>query len=424
MAPIQLKELKEHLQELLDKGFIRPTVLPWGVLVLFVQKKDVTIRMCIDYMQLNKVTIKKKYPLPRIDDLLDQLQGAREGRVISYALRQLKPHEKNYHVHDLELTVIVHALKIWRHYLYGVSCEVFTDHRSLQHLFKQKDLNLRQRRCLELLKDYDITILYHLGKANIVADALIRKVESMGSPAYLSVMERPLVLDVQALANRFVRLDISEPSRVLACVVSRSSLFECIKARQYNDPHLLVMKDTVQHGDAKEVNIRDDGFIPLAEFAYNNSLQSSIQIDPYEALYGRRYRSPVGWFDPGGARLLGTDLVCDALEKAKLIQESFHASQSRKKSYAGRKVRDVAYIVGEKTLPRFPPMKGVMRFGKKVKLIPQYICPFEVLERVREVAYKLALPPSLSGAQLVFYISMLRKCYGDPSHVWISARYN
>ncbi|XP_070024610.1 uncharacterized protein, partial [Nicotiana sylvestris] len=87
-----------------------------------------------------------------------------EGRVIAYASRQLKPHEKNYPVHDLELAAIVHALKIWRHYLYGVSCEVFTDHRSLQHLFKQKDLNLRQRRWLELLKDYDITILYHPGK--------------------------------------------------------------------------------------------------------------------------------------------------------------------------------------------------------------------------------------------------------------------
>ncbi|XP_070030156.1 uncharacterized protein [Nicotiana sylvestris] len=98
----------------------------------------------------------------------------------------------------------VHALKIWRHYLYGMTCEVFTDHRSLQHLFKQKDLNLRQRRWLELLKDYDITILYHPGKANVVADSLNRKTVSMGSLTYIQVGERPLVVDVQALANRFV----------------------------------------------------------------------------------------------------------------------------------------------------------------------------------------------------------------------------
>ncbi|XP_070040181.1 uncharacterized protein [Nicotiana tomentosiformis] len=98
-----------------------------------------------------------------------------EGRVIAYASRQLKPPEKNYPVYDLELAAIVHALNIWRHYLYGVSCEVCTDNCSLQHLFKHRDLNLRQRRWLELLKDYDITILYHPGKANVVADALSRK---------------------------------------------------------------------------------------------------------------------------------------------------------------------------------------------------------------------------------------------------------
>jgi len=139
-----------------------------------------------------------------------------DGRVIAYAMRQLKVHEKNYLVHDLELRAIVHALKIWRPYLYGVSCEVFTDHQSLQYLFKQKDLNLRQRRRLELLKDYDITILYHPGKANVVADALSRKVVSMGSLAYIPVGERPLAADVQALANQFVRLDVLEPSHVLA----------------------------------------------------------------------------------------------------------------------------------------------------------------------------------------------------------------
>ena len=94
-----------------------------------------------------------------------------------------------------------------------------------------------------------------------MADALSRKAESLGSLAYLPVAERPLALDVQALANQFVRMDISEPSRVLACVVSQSSLYDRIRERQYDDPHLLVLKDTVQHGDAKEVTIRDDGVL-------------------------------------------------------------------------------------------------------------------------------------------------------------------
>ncbi|KAH0761202.1 hypothetical protein KY290_017275 [Solanum tuberosum] len=103
--------------------------------------------------------------------------------VIAYTSRQLKVHEKNYSTHDLELAAIVFALKIWRHYLYGVHVHVFTDHKSLQYVFSQKELNLRHRRWLELLKDYDMSILYHPGKANVVVDALSRL--SMGSTAML-----------------------------------------------------------------------------------------------------------------------------------------------------------------------------------------------------------------------------------------------
>ena len=118
-------------------------------------------------------------------------------------------HERNYPTHDLELATIIFTLKIWRHYLYGVKCEVFTDHRSLQHVFTQKDLNLRQQRWMELLKDYDVTIQYHLGNAN-VADALSRKVVSMGSLACLSVTKRPLAKEIQILESKFMQLGISE----------------------------------------------------------------------------------------------------------------------------------------------------------------------------------------------------------------------
>ncbi|KAI3518336.1 hypothetical protein L1887_06953 [Cichorium endivia] len=97
------------------------------------------------------------------------------GRVIAYASRQLKPHEKAYPVHDLELAAVIFALKMWRHYLYGVRFQIFTDHKSLKYLFDQKELNMRQRRWMDLLKDYDCEILYHPGKANVVADALSRK---------------------------------------------------------------------------------------------------------------------------------------------------------------------------------------------------------------------------------------------------------
>ena len=98
-----------------------------------------------------------------------------EGRVVTYASWQLRPHEGNYPTHDLELAAVVHALKIWKHYLIGNHCEVYTDHKSLKYIFTQPDLNLRQRRWLELIKYYDRGIHYHPGKANVVADALSRK---------------------------------------------------------------------------------------------------------------------------------------------------------------------------------------------------------------------------------------------------------
>ncbi|XP_070014152.1 uncharacterized protein [Nicotiana sylvestris] len=119
------------------------------------------------------------------------------------------------------------------------------------------------RRWLEILKDYYITILYHPEKANVVADTLSRREERLGRLAYLPVAERPLTLDVQVLANQFVRFDISEPSRVLACVVFQSSLYNHIRERQYDDPHMLVLKYTVQHNDAKEVTIGDDGVLRM-----------------------------------------------------------------------------------------------------------------------------------------------------------------
>ncbi|XP_070025688.1 uncharacterized protein [Nicotiana sylvestris] len=292
-------------------------------------------------------------------------------------------------------------------------------------------LNLRQRRWLELLKDYDITILCHPGKANMVTDALSSKAESMDSLAFISAEERPLALDIQSLTNRLVRLDISEPSRVLACVVVQSSLMGEIKDRQFNNLHLAVLREMVLQGSAKEVSIGEDGatkmyhdlrkhywwwrmkkdiveyaarclnyqqvklwvivdrltksaqFIPVAttytseraiqselgthvelsiafhphtdgqskrtvqiledmfracvidfggqwdqflhlvKFAYNKSYQSIIEMDPFDTLYGRRCHSPIGWFEPGEAKLYSIDMVKNALEK-----QMYHANLS------------------------------------------------------------------------------------------------
>jgi ribonuclease HI len=100
-----------------------------------------------------------------------------DNRVIAYASQALRTHEQNYATHDLELAAVIHALKIWRHHLMGTKCNIYTNHKSLKYIFTQADLNMRQRHWLELIKDYDLEVHYHPGKANVVADALSRKAQ-------------------------------------------------------------------------------------------------------------------------------------------------------------------------------------------------------------------------------------------------------
>nr|GEY77615.1 putative reverse transcriptase domain-containing protein [Tanacetum cinerariifolium] len=139
LASSEMKELSEQLQELSDKGFIRPTSSPWGAPVLFIKKKDGSFRMCIDYRSKDFIVY-----CDSLHKGLGVILMKRE-KVIAYASQQLKIHEKNYTTHDLELGSVVFALKIWRHYLYGTKCTVFIDHKSLQHILDQKELNMRQR---------------------------------------------------------------------------------------------------------------------------------------------------------------------------------------------------------------------------------------------------------------------------------------
>nr|XP_033511685.1 uncharacterized protein LOC117276461 [Nicotiana tomentosiformis] len=191
----------------------------------------------------------------------------------------------------------------------------------------------------------------------MVADALSRKTKSTGSLEFIPAMERPLAMDVQALAYRLMRLVIFELSRVLACVVSQSSLFERIKGRVC---------------------------VP--------------NVDGLRELIFRR-------------------LIVHGILFIQVKYEHQKLGQSMQKSYADRKARDMAFMVGENVLLRALPMKGVMRFGKIGKLSPLYIGPFEVLERVDEVGYRLSLPPRFSGVHLMFHVSMLWKYYEDQSHV-------
>ncbi|XP_075108999.1 uncharacterized protein LOC107775271 [Nicotiana tabacum] len=466
----------------MDKGFIRPSVSPWGASVLFVRKKDGSLRMCIYYRQLNKVTIKNKYPLPRIDDLFDQLQGAQ-----CYSKIDLRSGYHQLKVKEVDIPKITSRTRyghfeflIWHHYLYGVHVDIFTDHKSLQYIFKQRELNLRQRRWLELLKDYDVDILYHLRKANIVADALSR--HSMGILAHVAADKRTM--------NR-----------------AEYSLVAEVKEKQFSDPYLLQLKEEIykhktrdfeQGGDDVKITDSAEGYaklyineivrlhgtplsiisyrgahftanfwkpfqkgldtrvnlstafhpqtdgqaestiqtledmlracvidfkgnldnhLPLIEFAYNNSYHSSIKMAPYKALYGRRCRSPIGWFEVGEAELLGPELVYQAMEKVKLIQWNLKTAQSRQKSYSDVRHRDLEIQVDDWVFLKVSLIKGVMRFGKKGRLSPRSIGLYRILRRIRQVDYELEFPQELATVHPVFHVSMLKKFMGDLSLV-------
>lgn len=140
--------------------------------------------------------------------------------------------------------------------------------------------------------------------------------------------------------------------------------------------------------------------LPLVEFAYNNSFQSSIGMTPYEALYRRQCRTPLCWDEVGERKIYGPELVQQTLEKVKLIRECLKTAQSQQKSYADRKRQDRTFEVGSKVFLKILPSKGVVHFGKKGKLLPRFISPFKILLRVGKVAYQLALPPKLSQVMM------------------------
>ena len=504
--------------------------------------------------------------------------------------------------------------------MYGVQCEIFTDHQSLKYLFTQKELNMRQRRWLELIKDYDLKISYHPGKANRVADALSRK--SAGpSMAMLVRQMQDLELEI-----------VDSTEALLAALVVQPTLLEDIRAGQEVDAELCRIREQVQEGKAGEFQVSSDGslryrdrlcvprdpvlknrvleeahhsrfsihpggtkmyrdlkekfwwygmkreiaeyvakcltcqqvkaehqrpsgllqplevpewkwdritmdfiqglprtrrgndsiwviidrltksahFLPvkttatleelarsydkevvrlhgvpqsivsdrdprftsrfwsayqramgtklnlstayhsqsdgqsertiqtledmlracaidfrgnwddyviLMEFSYNNSYHSSIGMAPFEALYGRKCRSPLYWDEVGERAVEGPDIVQATVEKIAVVRDRLKAAQDRQKSWADMKRKPLEFSVGEKVYLKVSPMKGIMRFGKSGKLSPRYVGPYEVIKRVGNLAYQLALPPELARIHDTFHVSQLRKYIPDPSHV-------
>ena len=159
-----------------------------------------------------------------------------------------------------------------------------------------------------------------------------------------------------------------------------------------------------------------DRHIPLVKFVYNNSFQSSIGMTPYEALYGRKCGTPMFWIELSEKKVIGPDLIQEIKEKVKMIRERLKVAANRQNSYANLKRKEIQYEIDEKMFLKVSLWKKVMRFGRKGKLNPRFIGPYEVIEKVGPVAYRLALPLELEKIYNVFHISILRRYRSDPSH--------
>ncbi|GJR28100.1 putative reverse transcriptase domain-containing protein [Tanacetum coccineum] len=471
-------------------------------------------------------------------------------KVISYASRQLKIHEKNYTTHDLELGAVVFALKIWRHYLYGTKCTVFTDHKSLQHILNQKEFEHENNvRWLELLSDYDFAIfVINQGRGDLEQKCW----NSYGMETYALWQE--LVTLLGRFDLRTVIMHESHKSKYsihpgsekmyqdvkklywwpnmkadIATYVSKCLTCAKVKAEHQRQSGLLVqpeipqwkwdnitmdfvtklpkssqgydtiwvivdrltksaifipMKETdpleklarmylkevvTRHGipvsiicdrdprfasnfwrslqkalgtsldmstayhpqtdgqsertiqtleDMLRACVIDFGngwvkHLPLVEFSYNNSYHASIKAAPFEALYGRKCRSPVCWAEVGEVQLTGPEIVQETTEKIIQVKQRMQAARDRQKSYADLKRKPMEFEVGDKVMLKVSPWKGVVRFGKRGKLNPRFVGPFKVIKRVGDVAYKLELPEELSRVHNTFHVSNLKKCHAD-----------
>ncbi|GJW78177.1 putative reverse transcriptase domain-containing protein [Tanacetum coccineum] len=491
LAPSEMKEMLDQLKTLSDKGFIRPNSSPWGAPVLFVKKKDGSFRIYIDYRELNKLTVKNHYPLPRIGDLFDQLQQEHEEhlklilellkkeqlyakfskcefwilnvqffghvidsqglagyyhrfiegfskiaksmtkltqkkvkfdwgdkeeaafqlikqklfsaqimalpegsedfvvycdalikglgdvlmqreKVIAYASPQLKIHEKNYTTHDLDL----------------------------QHILDQKELNMRQRRWLELLSDYDFEIGYHLGKANVVADALnfggqteAKKPENLKSEDVGGMLIENLK-DPEKLRKE--KLELRADGTL--CLNNRSWL-PC-----YSDLRTLVMHES--HKSKYCVH-------PSSDKMYQDMKQLYWCHDMKVDIATYKCRSPVCWAEVGDAQLTSPKLIHETTKKIVQIKQRIQVARDRLKSCTDVRHKPLEFQVGDRVMLKVSPWKGVVGFGKREKLKPRYIGPFKVLAKVGTIAYRLELPQQLSRVHSTFHVSNQKKCLSD-----------
>jgi hypothetical protein len=243
-----------------------------------------------------------------------------EGRVVAYSSRQLKIHEKNNPTHDLELVAVVHALKTWRHYLYGQKCDIYIDHKSLKYIFTQSELNMRHRRWLELIKDYELEIHYHPGKANVVADALSRKSQVNMMATYPMSYE---------LAKEFDRLSLGFLNNTQGVTVELEPTLEReIKEGQKDDENINKIRQLILEGRGKDFREDEKGVIwfkdrlcvpgikPIRELILKEAHETAYSIHPGSEKMYQDLKRRFWWY--GMKREIAEyAAICDSCQRTK-----------------------------------------------------------------------------------------------------------
>ncbi|XP_073035230.1 uncharacterized protein [Primulina eburnea] len=366
LAPAEMKELKDQIQDLLDKGFVRPSFSPWGAPVLFVKKKDGSMRLCIDYRELNRSREEHSHHLRTI------LQTLQDRRLYAkFSKCYYRKFIKGFSSIAVPMTALTkkNAKFVW-----GPECQESFD-RLKQALTTAPVLAMPSGQGEFVVYTDASKLVYARGEA----------------PNLATLTVQPTLRD-----------------RIRAGQTSDEQLQKWRQIDETKGQRLYAVVDGI-------VRYRDRLWVPDSD-SLRADILSEAHSTPYSIHPGstemyKDLQSLYWW--PGMKR----DILRQTADLVAKIRDRMRTAQSRQKSYADQRRRDLEFAVGDHVFVKVAPMKGVMRFGKKGKLSPRFIGPFEILERVGTLAYRVALPPSLSGVHNVFHVSMLRKYMSNPSHV-------
>nr|GEY34103.1 putative reverse transcriptase domain-containing protein [Tanacetum cinerariifolium]GEY35669.1 putative reverse transcriptase domain-containing protein [Tanacetum cinerariifolium] len=457
LEPFELEELSGQLKELHDKGFIRPSSSPWGAPILFVKKKNGSFRMCIDYRELNKLTVKNRYPLPRIDDLFDQLQGPYLDKFVIVFIDDILIYSKTQKEHVEHLRLVLGLLKKEKLYAKFSKCEFWLrEVQFLRHVINGDGIHVdpskieggeEQELAFQRLKDklcnaYVLALPDGLKDFVVYCDAfriglgcvLMQKVKAeyqrpsgfLQQPEFSIWKWEGITIDfvtklprtisghdtiwviVDRLAksayflpmrkdykmDRLARLYLNEISMQEALGTQLDMSMAYHPQTDGQSERTIQTLEDILRACVMEFRRSWDVHLSLVEFLYNNTYNSCVRCALFKTLYGRKCRSPIMWAE---------------------IKDRLKATRDCQKSYADKRREPLEFSVGDSVLLKVSPWKGVVRFGKEGKLAPRFVGLFEIIKKVGHVAYRLDLSKELNGVHDTFYVSNLKKCLADPT---------